>query len=220
MPTLIRPVAPPGVGRVLREHHIGGRAPGLACEGAGGRGSLFPHFTLVESPKQDLCAGVCARAPCRPAILEGVAAVFAGKRADMGPAGWLGVHCGNAAARKGKHGGRLTVITDDMHRVAPPRERRISPGHPRRPDHPPPANSEAATPAWPASTGAHRARETPFPRRLRPAPAGHLTRLNGRVIGWSAISARFSANTTATPTTRTTSWDRSARTTRKPRTSW
>ena len=76
----------------------------------------------------------------------------------------------NAAARKGNHGGRPPVITDDMLHTVLRRRANGETVEDIRPDClSPPAGARAATPAWPASTGHWP--NTPSVRRTRtPSP--------------------------------------------------
>lgn len=72
----------------------------------------------------------------------------------------------NAAARKGNHGGRPPVITNDMLHTLLRRRKNGESLHDIRPDLIiPPANAKAATPAWPASTA-----RSPSTRNARPTP--------------------------------------------------
>jgi DNA invertase Pin-like site-specific DNA recombinase len=113
-----------------------------------------------------------------------------------------------AAARRGNHGGRPPVITDDMLHTLLRRRANGESLHDIRLDLIIP-NVKAATPAWPASTGrspsTRNARPTPKPL-TRPTPtspcSGRASDAKERPGYRSSaifISARFSASTTATP---------------------
>ncbi|WP_242675847.1 recombinase family protein [Streptosporangium minutum] len=115
----------------------------------------------------------------------------------------------SAAARKGNHGGRPPVITDDMlhtvlrrrvngESVEDIRPDLIIPTGKRKGQHPSLASIYRAGRAREAA-GVSRGRRA-GPCRLRHAPGEHLIGTANRPHHrWPAISARFSAATTATP---------------------